>query len=579
MKSLVILIMILFLSFIKVYSQSNTIAEANPFCSDTGILFQNTSDGSSGETGPDYGCLDSEPNPSWFYIKIIQPGNLSLKIEQNRSADFTAGRGLDVDFIAWGPFSEEELDKIKNGDVSFLNAVKTVDCSYSDKSTETLNINDALEEEYYLILITNFNGSDGFIRMNESHSEQPGTGKTTCSIVVGELGFDQDVCEGTTVTLDGTSSSNDINYKWFVDTGAGFTEITGETDPILVIDNNKSGTYKVEITNNDGDTNDDDVMITFYKQPIIIIPPSDINRCDDGLNSFLDFDLQTEQTPQILNGLDPSLNIADFEVLYFDNLTDAQVNTTAAVLPNPYRVNTADNPTIYARVHNIQNKDCYTITDFKLKITDVPVPTQPTSYRLCDDADSGSDTDQKSSFLLNTKDAEILTGVTNPNNYTISYHTNLMGAQTDNTTDVIDKNIPYQVTISQRVYVRVENKKNTDCNVISDDNQGSTFTSFELIVDSSPIIIIPPSDINRCDDGLNGFLDFDLQTEQTPQILNGLDPSLNIADFEVLYFDNLTDAQANTTAAVLPNPYRVNTADNPTIMLEFITFKIKTVIL
>ena len=42
----------------------------------------------------------------------------------------------------------------------------------------------------------------------------------------------------------------------------------------------------------------------------------------------------------------------------------------------------------------------------------------PINWRKCDD-----DTDGISSFLLNTKDAEILTGVANPSDYTISYHT------------------------------------------------------------------------------------------------------------------------------------------------------------
>ncbi len=142
--------------------------------------------------------------------------------------------------------------------------------------------------------------------------------------------------------------------------------------------------------------------------------------------------------------------------MYFDNLPDAEANTTAAIIANPYRVNTSNNPTIYARIHNSNNTTCYTTVEFKLKVTDTPVLTQPTAYRLCDDTASGSDTDQKSSFLLNTKDAEILTDVTNPGEYTISYHTDILDAQTSSTTNAIDKNADYQITTSQRVYVRIE---------------------------------------------------------------------------------------------------------------------------
>ena len=78
----------------------------------------------------------------------------------------------------------------------------------------------------------------------------------------------------------------------------------------------------------------------------------------------------------------------------------------------------------------------------------------------------------------------------------------------------------------------------------------------EAIIDTAPVVITAPSDINRCDEDRVGFLDFDLQADQTPIILAGLDPILNpvLTDFEVLYFDNLPDAEANTTAAIIAEP-------------------------
>ncbi|MDB9955786.1 hypothetical protein OAD46_00925 [Flavobacteriaceae bacterium] len=945
----------LFFSATIINSQNTTIPEADPFCSDTGILFDNTSDNSTAEFGPDYGCLAEQPNPSWFYIKIDEPGNLTLEIEQNSQADFN-GTPIDVDFIAWGPFTEARLEQIQNGNYGLLSGLNEVDCSYSGAAIETLNINSALTDDYYLILITNYSPGgipavDGFIRMNENFPGGPGVGTTDCSILAGELGPDQDVCEGTTITLDGTSPLVSADYKWFIDdyTGSGFTEIVGETNPMLIINNNQSGIYKVEVTDALGNSDDDEVEINFYSQPtitplpnplyevfdtdgtedgyttfnlrdlfnnillgsgqapgtygveyyqsladadanvspipnsgnytnipddpndstdeifarvittvapntcipattsfkllvnineppvlsanfrgaycplseiiiaenftitdsddtgidfftiqissgysspndllkltgshptitarpfditegklileptapateilyadlqlavrdivftstdpnisgersfsftigdanylpstehfyvyeenigitwsdaknladastyfglqgylatiltgeesiisaeqisgtgwigasdegaegewkwvtgpeagttfwngnasgspainpttglpyfsnwntspaepnnsggnedyahitdntigipgswndltntgdtdsaspyhpkgyiieyggtpgdpvlniststsifipqiisfdpelrnctggtmtfsasvsvgeiywydapiggnlvetgdtfttpsltssktyyvaaspegcatterfaieaiidttpVVITAPSDINRCDDNRVGFLDFDLQVDQTPIILAGLDPILNpvLTDFEVLYFDNLPDAEANTTANIIANPYRVNTSNNPTIYARIHNSNNTTCFTTVEFKLKVTDTPVLTQPTVYRLCDDTASGSDTDGKSSFLLNTKDAEILTDVTNPGEYTISYHTDILDAQTSSTTNAIDKDADYQITTPQPVYVRI----------------------------------------------------------------------------------------------------------------------------
>ena len=218
--------------------------------------------------------------------------------------------------------------------------------------------------------------------MDENFPGGPGVGTTDCSIVAGDLGPDQDVCEGTTITLDGTSTTTSVaGYKWFLDTGAGFTEIIGENNPLLVI-NDISGTYKIEVKDVSGSTDDDEVEINFYTVPVIVTPPSDINRCDEDRDGFLDFDLITDQTPEILNGLDLSLDSTDFEVLYFDNPSDADLNTTTAIIVNPYRVNTSENPTIYARIHNVDNTSCYTTVQFKLKVTDLSLihisePTRP----------------------------------------------------------------------------------------------------------------------------------------------------------------------------------------------------------
>ena len=540
-KKLSLLFLLIFYTCI-LKSQNTTIPEADPFCSDTGILFSNTSDASSAEIGPDYGCLDSQPNPSWFYIKIDEPGVLTLRIEQNSQADFN-GNGLDVDFIAWGPFRENRLQDIQGGNYGLLNNASEIDCSYSPDFVEELNITNAQNGEYYLILITNYSGASGFIRMNETNPGDVGVGTTDCSIVAGELGPDQDVCEGTTVTLDGTSSSdNIIGYKWFLDTGSGFEEIIGEVDPILIINNNQSGIYKVEVTDDLGNSDEDEVMITFYTVPVIVTIPPDINRCDEDRSGFVDFDLIADQTPEILNSLDPILNpdLTDFEVLYFDTLADAEANNTAAIIANPYRVNTSDNPTIYARIHNINNTTCYSVVEFNLKVTDTPTPAQPSVYRICDDIDSGSDIDQKSLFLLNTKDAEILATVTNPGDYFISYHTDLLDAQTSSTSNAIDKNTDYEVTISQRIYVRIENIDNVACNTVSDDSPGSTFTSFELIVDPLPVIT-DAVELKQCDDDTDGFSLFNLNEAAS-------DISTNYLNETFVFYPTLADAENDTNA-------------------------------
>ena len=53
-----------------------------------------------------------------------------MQIEQNTEDDFT-GAGIDVDFIAWGPFRETTLEDIQNGNYDLLSPQNEVDCSWS----------------------------------------------------------------------------------------------------------------------------------------------------------------------------------------------------------------------------------------------------------------------------------------------------------------------------------------------------------------------------------------------------------------------------------------------------------------
>ena len=129
--------------------------------------------------------------------------------------------------------------------------------------------------------------------------------------------------------------------------------------------------------------------------------------------------------------------------------------------------NTSTSQTIYTRVVNRNSSNCFADGSFTLGITDLPIPTQPVDYEICDDDTDGSDINGfVSSFLLSTKDAEILGGL-DPTQYEVSYHTTLSGAQTDNATDAIDKNNLYTNTSvnTQQIFVRVENTINADCNL------------------------------------------------------------------------------------------------------------------
>ncbi|KGL63896.1 T9SS type B sorting domain-containing protein [Polaribacter sp. Hel1_85] len=349
-------------------------------------------------------------------------------------------------------------------------------------------------------------------------------------------------CIGDNKTLiSETVTGSNITYEWFFNDGT--TPIA--TTPNLTLNNLSkvdSGKYSLTINLTDDCGNVTQYNGTFnieiFEAARAKGTPDPINFCDTDASSPNIFDLATLKNTEILDGLDPTI----FDVLYFDTLDKANDNTVGTDLPNNYEVNTVSSQIIYARVHNSNAPNaCFAITSFELEITSEPEPIQPTAYRLCDDIASGSDIDGiTNNFDLSSKDLEILGTSLSPTQYTVSYHTSLVDAQTSSSTNPIDKNADYQVTNSQRIFVRVENIDNTNCNAVSNDTTGSSFMSFELIVDPLPVIKTPnPAQIRQCvntadgrstinltianiniSDNINGSFEYYEDQTTTQQILN-----------------------------------------------------------
>jgi hypothetical protein len=357
-----------------------------------------------------------------------------------------------------------------------------------------------------------------------------------------------------TITPADNVTGSSITYEWIFDNGT--TTSTVATTATLSLNNltfNDSGSYTLTIKLTDECGNVTELEGTFnigVYDAASATKPTDINFCDADRDGFNSFDLQSEATPEILEDLDPNT----FDVLYFTSLTAATENTAGSALANPYTNPTAfSTQTIYARVFNKSAPNaCYDITEFSLQVTDFPEPVQPTPYRLCDDTASGSDTDGiTNNFILSSKDAEIL-GSLLPAQYNISYHTTLIDAQTSSTTNPIDKNIAYQVSNSQQIYVRVENIDNVACNAISDDATGSTFTSLQLIVDPLPVIKNPnPAEIRQCVVNPNGLSTINLTVAQN-----------NIADNPNGSFEFYED-EAATQQILNYTSYPVDANTNP----------------
>ncbi|CAN1554676.1 Gliding motility-associated, C-terminal domain [Flavobacteriaceae bacterium] len=116
------------------------------------------------------GCLGSAPSPTFYYLQIPTNGNYNFFLEQNSSIDFT-GTGIDVDFVAWGPYA---TNAAACAGITTGNAPPTgIRCSYSTDFTENFGVNNAIAGQIYVVMITNYNGRKGFVRITQTTGPIP----------------------------------------------------------------------------------------------------------------------------------------------------------------------------------------------------------------------------------------------------------------------------------------------------------------------------------------------------------------------------------------------------------------------
>lgn len=138
-------------------------SSATSLCNSYGIPFPNLTGGFSGNN---LGCLGSVPNPKWFYLPIQAPGNISMTISQFGNS----GNQLDVDYILFGPFTDPVTPCANPNDL----LDHYFSCSFSAQTVETFTIPNALEGEFYLLIVTNYSGIAGSITITDTSNSQGG---------------------------------------------------------------------------------------------------------------------------------------------------------------------------------------------------------------------------------------------------------------------------------------------------------------------------------------------------------------------------------------------------------------------
>jgi len=201
-KLLFFSVFVLLFGSADIKAQGNT-CPGTPFCTAVGTPYSyaNVHNGSVGTGATTWGCLFNEPDPSWFYIKTSAAGTMTYSITQGTTV---GANNLDVDFIAYGPYSNAQFPNACNnltgsctGDHSCTGNVE--DCSYSAASSESMTLVSPGAGFYYIIMITNFTGvtsppgTAGFITFTQTGG--PGS---DCSIT----------CPPTTINLHAQTITN-----------------------------------------------------------------------------------------------------------------------------------------------------------------------------------------------------------------------------------------------------------------------------------------------------------------------------------------------------------------------------------
>lgn len=183
-----LLVLLLFSTVKTAFTQVCNCNQAIQVCFDYGaFMFSATVNSGSGEVGPNYGCLSTTPNPTWFFLRIDEPGSITLDIRTNPSHD--------VDFCCWGPF-DNPITPCPYG----LTGNKVVSCSYSSDPNETCEIpSSAQSGEFYILVVTNYSNLACSIRINQTG----GTGSVDCETGDIMISATSEPAEGGTVIGSG----------------------------------------------------------------------------------------------------------------------------------------------------------------------------------------------------------------------------------------------------------------------------------------------------------------------------------------------------------------------------------------
>ncbi|WP_296381598.1 T9SS type B sorting domain-containing protein [Winogradskyella sp.] len=343
---------------------------------------------------------------------------------------------------------------------------------------------------------------------------------------------DLKLCTNETYTLQAEDITG-ADYIWSFE-GAPLAETSAQ----LFIDT--PGFYEVYIEPNNGDCPIEGSAVVGVFEIPIANPLSDVIVCDNiGNDGLFAFDFTYKDSEVLL-----AQNSTENTVRYFETLDNA--NTRENEITFPY-TNISNPQTIFVRVDNNNNTNCFDINSFQLEVFNTPQIVQLNTIEFCDNTGDIMD------GIVNIELGNLIPtirGTQDETQTSITFHS----TQDDADDNISPLPLSYTNTnaFNEAIFVRIENTSNTTC---------YSTGSFELIINDAPIA----NDISilQCDeDGIpEGFTVFNIN-----QIVE--DVTEGISDRTIEFYTSLTDAENQENAI---NPDAFENYFNPQIIIARVT--------
>ncbi|RMB64015.1 T9SS C-terminal target domain-containing protein [Dokdonia sinensis] len=285
----------------------------------------------------------------------------------------------------------------------------------------------------------------------------------------------------------------------------------------------------------------DDFDLIVLSAPEANTNPDDYLLCDFDQDGIETFDL-TIRNSEILDGLDPTIYSLD----WYETESNAENENTD--IPDPINY-TSSGGNVYARVTNQTQSNstfCFTIVTQILGFSNPDIPSSISNIEVCDNSESGSDSDGIATFDLTISIDEITNGDPNLN---VTFYASQ--ADLNSNVEIVPPNAYQSLSNPQTIYFLA----------INNENGCSTQGTLELVTLSLPIEN-SPNDLEICEPDFDGFASFDL-TENDAVVTGNQD----VNSLTISYFETEADANNNSSPISVPEAH-INTTNPQTIFLR-----------